>query len=164
MKPAPQILVAVLSLLGMGGLLWAQFSPKKAAEGEFPAIATLPPGTVIEGIKLPRYEGARVTALILADQLRVESRNVVSIIGLETEVYDKDGSITSVKADKGSYSFLTEEVTSEGITQLVNQQFRAKGCQIYYSTKQQRGIMRGPVRTVLSSPNSSNTTNKPQGL
>ncbi len=152
MKLAPQTLASAILLFGVGGLLWAQFSPKKAAEGEFPAIATLPPGTVVEGIKLPRYEGARVTALILADQLRVESRNAVSILGLEAEMYDKDGSITAVKADKGTYCFLTEKVTSEGLTQLVNQQFRAKGCQIYYSTKQQRGILRGPVRTVLTSP------------
>ncbi len=141
--------IAVIGLL-ISGWSYAQIAKTKTAPGEFPAVALLPPGTVVEGIKLPRYEGARVTALIQAKNLQVLSRNEVSIEGLLVELYGESGHTTSLSAEAGKYDFRVEEVRSSGRTSVHDPRFRAQGAQLLYSTTQQRGHLRGPVRTIIS--------------
>ncbi len=122
----------------------------KSAPGEFPAISMLPPGTVVEGITLPRYEKARVSSLIKAKTLSVVSRQEVSIKGLLAEVYNKEGFTTAMSAEEGNYNFLTSLVQSTKDTIVTDPRFRARGKQLSYSVEKQQGFLRGPVRTILS--------------
>ncbi len=142
--------IVVLSLFSTP--LPAALTGGTSAPGEFPAISMLPPGTVVEGITLPRYEGPRISSLIKANSLRVLSRHEVSIKGLLAEVYDKEGYITAIKSDTGDYNFRTSVVQTTGKTFMKDQRFRAQGKELTYSAETQRGILRGPVRTILSLP------------
>ncbi len=128
----------------------AQLPGAKSAPGEFPAISMMPPGTVLEGIKLPRYEGARVTSLIQAKIMRVLTRNEVDLDGLFAELYDERGFTTTLQSPKGHYDFRSGDVRSSGRTDVSDTRFRAQGQHLYYSTTAQRGHLRGPVRTILS--------------
>ncbi len=122
----------------------------ESAPGEFPAISMLPPGTVVEGITLPRYEKSRVSSLIKAKSLRVINRQEVGIKGLLAEVYNKGGYTTAMNAEEGHYNFLTNLVQSTKDTVVSDPRFRAQGKQLSYSMEKQQGLLKGPVRTILS--------------
>ncbi len=121
----------------------------------------MPPGTVLEGIKLPRYEGARVTSLIQAKLLRVLTRNEVNLEELFAEIYDERGFTTTLKSPTGHYDFRSGDVRSSGRTDVYDTRFRAKGQHLYYSTATQRGHLRGPVRTILSLNKTQPTSAQP---
>ncbi len=148
---SPFYKLSIVSILGLLSSSLANDALKtKSAPGEFPAISMLPPGTVVEGITLPRYEKARVSSLIKAKTLSVVSRQEVSIKGLIAEIYNKEGFTTAMSAEEGNYNFLTSLVQSTKDTIVTDPRFRAQGKQLSYSVEKQRGMLRGPVRTILS--------------
>ena len=59
---APRLIV--LLVLAVLPLSMGQVAERTAGEDEFPALQLLPPGSVVEGISLPRYEEHRVTAFL----------------------------------------------------------------------------------------------------
>ena len=74
-----RIIVGFSLFCALSGLLKAQAPTVQRAEDEFPGIQVLPPGSVVTGLSLPRYENHKVTAFMKADELKVISRNKINV-------------------------------------------------------------------------------------
>ena len=132
----------------------AQQTPQDVSDtvgrGEFPGLQLLPPGSVVKGISLPRYENHRVTALVQIRELRVESRTRVTLEGIAATLYSKDGFRTSVSSPRATYDFSTLRAETVGRTTVRDGRFTARGGRVTYNAQTQKGLLRGPVRTTVS--------------
>lgn len=137
----------VLSLLLLPS--WGQ-EKKNDAASEFPALQFLPKGSVIEGISIPRYENHQVSALLLADKLRVKSRTAVELEKLHAELYAEDGSQTDISTDSVEYSFATKVARTTGTAKVQDPRFSASGKGVIFNTSTRKGFLHGPVKTTIS--------------
>ena len=133
---------------------WGQQTAEKVSDavgqGEFPGLQLLPPGSVVRGISLPRYEAHRVTAQVRIRELRVESRQRVSLQGIVATLYSPNGYKTSVACPRAVYDFASMRGETTGRTRLQDARFTARGGSVVYDAKTQKGLLRGPVRTTVS--------------
>lgn len=131
-------------------LAMGQMPDRTAGKGEFPALQLLPPGSVVKGISLPRYEKHRVSALIMADELEIISRQVVKLKGIVTALYGENDETTTVRLTAAEYHFGTALMSSEGKVSLSNPRLTAQGEAVYFNSDRQQGMLRGPVITTLN--------------
>ncbi len=131
--------------------LWAADPADDIGQKEFPGLQLLPEGSVVKGIVLPRYEGHRVSALMMADELRIETRSLVSLTNLRAELYSPSGGITSIVCGVTQYDFAKSRITTDKTAAIKDPRFSAKGEGISFSIRTQLGILRGPVRTTFTS-------------
>ena len=140
------------SILLMSLLLlpcWGQ-EKKSDAASEFPALQFLPEGSVIEGISIPRYENHRVSALLLADKLRVKSRTTVELEKLSASLYTDDTNQTDISTGSVEYDFATKIARTTGDTKVQDPRFSASGKGIIFNTSTRKGFLSGPVKTTIS--------------
>lgn len=146
--------VATVLLLALLLPARAQQTPQDVSDtvgrGEFPGLQLLPPGSVVKGISLPRYENHRVTALVQIRELRVESRTRVTLEGIAATLYSKDGFRTSVSSPRATYDFSTMRAETVGRTTVRDERFTARGGRVTFNVQTQKGLLRGPVRTTVS--------------
>ncbi len=127
---------------------------RTSAPEEFPALQLLPPGSIVRGISLPRYENHRVTSLLTADMMEVLSRYEARMENIQTLLYGESGDITRVRMANAHYNFRTQLLTSRNnIVTLVHPRYnvRAHGGILHNGTR--RGVLTGPVNTVIRSAN-----------
>lgn len=148
-KPSFTIL-SLLTAVALLQPLWGADPADDVSQKEFPGLQLLPEGSVVKGIVLPRYEKHRVSALVMADELRVESRTCVSLANIRSELYAASGEITSVICGLAHYDFSTSRITTDQSTAVKDPRFSAKGAGITFSTRTQLGLLRGPVRTTFA--------------
>ncbi len=140
-------LLAALPLLAAPAR--GQLGADTVGKGEFPGLQLLPPGSVIKGISLPRYENHRVTSLLRATEMSIVTRRDVQIKGIVAELYSPSGETTRVTSAKADYSFTTELAQSKEETQVTDPRFTARGSGVTFSTARNQGLLRGPVRTTI---------------
>lgn len=131
-------------------LAQGQMVGNPARRGEFPGLSLLPPGSVVRGISLPRYENRRVTAHIMADVLEVVSAQRVKLSGINSSMYREDGEVTVIKMQRANYHFGTEMLETDSEVSVENPRFRASGTSATFSNVRQQGALRGPVHTLLN--------------
>ena len=146
--PATVLLLALL--LPAGAQQTPQDVSDTVGQGEFPGLQLLPPGSVVKGISLPRYENHRVTALVQIRELRVESRSRVSLQSIAATLFSKDGFRTSVSTPRATYDFASQRAETAGRTTVRDDRFTARGGRVVYNARTQKGLLRGPVRTTVS--------------
>ncbi len=139
-------------LLVSTGMSNAQIPTEKPEEGEFPGLQLLPPGSIIEGINLPRYEEGRVTSLIKAHALKVITRSLVRIEKLSAALYDKKGYVSNISSASANYDFAAQRIHSAGLTEIKDSRIRAVGGGVIINVPKRTGVLRGPVRTILAAP------------
>lgn len=149
MRALPTALLLAL-LLPAWGQQAAEAVPDAVPQDEFPGLQLLPPGSVVKGISLPRYEEHRVTALVRISELRVESRKRISLQGIVATLYSPDGNRTAVACPRAVYDFAAKRGETTGRTRLQDARFTARGGCVVYDAKTQKGLLRGPVRTTVS--------------
>lgn len=138
-----------LALLPLPG--WGQKPQADAtAAHDFPALQFLPEGSVIEGISIPRYDGHRVSALLMADKLIVKTRSSVILEKLSAALYADDDTQTDIIAGNVTYSFATKVAQTTGDARVQDPRFSASGKGVIFNTTTRKGFLRGPVRTTLS--------------
>lgn len=135
---------------------WGQARADATAADEFPALQFLPPGTVVEGISIPRYENHRVSALLLSDKLIVKDRQTVILEKLNAALYDTNGGETDIKTDSVTYSFATKQVSTTGDAEVTDPRFTARGKGVIFNTSTGKGFLHGPVRTTVSTAKLTN--------
>lgn len=140
--------------------LWGADPKDDVGQKEFPALQLLPEGSVIKGIVLPRYENHRVSTLMIADQLRVESRSTVSMENIRAELYSASGEITSVVCGEAHYDFSTSRLTTDANAAIKDPRFSAKGTGVTFSIRTQLGLLKGPVRTTFTASAFSSAKSK----
>lgn len=145
-----RFLITILSAV-LAPALQVQAAENTAGAGEFPGLQILPPGSVIEGISLPRYEGHRVAALLKAGKLKVASRTVIELHDVDATLIGTDGDRTNITAAGIIYNFRTQRATTtdKGVA-LKDKRFTAKGSKVLFDTRIQRGILLGPVHTTVT--------------
>lgn len=139
---------------GMGG-------KDTVGKDEFPGLQLLPPGSVVEGISLPRYENHRVTALLQAKRLCIISRQEIELQGISGSLFNEDGTSTEIRAEAARYDFSTKRASSTGAVEVTDPRFSARGTKLHFDTKSKRGVLLGPVRTTLSTSAISRKGKKP---
>lgn len=145
---AMMLLAATLS--GVRGAV----AERTSGPGEFPALQLLPPGSIVRGISLPRYERHRVTSLLTADMMEVLSRFEARMENIQTLLYGESGETTRVRMENAHYNFRTQLLTSRNnIVTLSHPRYnvRAHGGILHNGTR--RGVLHGPVHTVIRSTN-----------
>ena len=119
--------------------------------GEFPGLQLLPPGSVVRNISLPRYEQHRVAALFRAQELRVISRSMIRLLLIRAEMYALSGETTTVDCGEAQYDFSRSFVISDTETRVEDPRFSARGKGVVLDTREQKGLLLGPVHTTISS-------------
>ncbi len=129
---------------------WAQVAERTAGEGEFPALQLLPPGSVVHGISLPRYEDHRVTAMLKADLLEVLSRHEARLENIHSVLYGEDGESTRLNLPGARYNFRTALLSSRtGPVELIHPRYNARASGVIFHSVSHRGVLTGPVHTVI---------------
>ncbi len=145
--------ISALALLAALPLLctpsWGQLGGGTVGKGEFPGLQLLPPGSVVKGISLPRYENHRVTALMRATEMTVRTRSELQLAELAAELYSPSGETTRITTTKADYNFSTEMAESKMQTQVTDPRFTARGSGVTFCTSRNHGLLRGPVRTTI---------------
>lgn len=147
MKQLPAILLPAL----LAPLLAAPSQPNDpVAADEFPGLQFLPVGSIVKGITIPRYAEHRAEAKFMAEELEVVSRNTVKLKRICALLYGAGNITTRLDADEADYNFADSLVTTERCTTLSDPRFTARGTRAVYASDKGRGILRGPVRTTLT--------------
>lgn len=142
--------LTLLSLLLLPLHCWGQQRTDAVVEDEFPGLQFLPPGTVIEGISIPRYENHRVSALLMADKLIIKDRKTVVMEKLTASLYGTDKNQTDVKTGSVTYNFATKIARTDGQSEVQDARFSAKGKGVIFNTSTSKGFLHGPVITTVS--------------
>ena len=146
---APRLIA--LLVLAVLPLSMGQVAERTAGEDEFPALQLLPPGSVVEGISLPRYEEHRVTALITAKKMTVISRREVRMSGIRSFLYAPDGGDTTcVQLTEAKYDFRTKLMHSlTPPVALLHPRYTVRGTSVIFSNASRCGLVKGPVSTTF---------------
>lgn len=140
-----------LALLSCTALPLAAQGPADAVgKGEFPGLQLLPPGSVVKGISLPRYEKHRVTSLLRAGSLKVLDRRTVELKDIDVSLYMDTDITTHLCAAGAVYNFTTLRAETHGAVSVDDPRFTAAGQGVVFSTENRRGILKGPVRTTIA--------------
>lgn len=129
--------------------VWGQLPADDVTASEFPGLQFLPPGSKVKGISLPRYEKHRVSALLMAELMEIVSRADVGFTAIRANLYAENGETTVVTSPKADYSFRTKHVVSPGETTVDSTRFSARGTGVIFSTENNMGILKGPVKTTV---------------
>ena len=142
------ILLLILATLPLSE---GKVAERTAGEDEFPALQLLPPGSVVEGISLPRYEQHRVTALITAKKMMVISRREVRMNGIRSFLYAPDGGETTcVQLTEAKYDFRTKLMHSLAPpVALLHPRYTVRGSSVVFSNATHCGLVKGPVSTTF---------------
>ncbi|MBR1979047.1 MAG: LPS export ABC transporter periplasmic protein LptC [Akkermansia sp.] len=146
-----QTLIKLTTVAALMLPLWAADPTDDVGQKEFPGLQLLPEGSVVKGIVLPRYEKHRVSALMMADELRIDTRSLVSLKNLRAELYSPAGGLTTIMCGITQYDFSKDSITTDQTAAIKDSRFSAKGKGISFSTRTQLGILKGPVRTTFTS-------------
>lgn len=142
-------LVSFALFCALSATLGAQSANVNRAEDEFPGLQLLPPGSVVKGLSLPRYENHRVVALLQADELKVISRREIALTAIHAAMYAEDGEITTVNCKEAGYDFKKKAVVAESAAAVKHPNFSASGEGVIFSTAGRMGYIKGPVRTTI---------------
>lgn len=142
--------IAALLLCALLPAARGQVAERTAGRGEFPALQLLPPGSVVHGISLPRYENHRVSALLMAEKLEVISRYEARVEKIHTMLYHENGEITSLKMPGALYNFRTETLNARvGPVFMQHPRYEAQAAGLLFHSAMRRGVLTGPVKTVI---------------
>lgn len=133
----------------LSSMLGAQSANVNRAEDEFPGLQLLPPGSVVKGLSLPRYDNHRVSALLQADELKVVSRREIKLTNILAALYAENGEITSVRCKEAGYNFKKKAVDAHNGADVKHPNFSATGKGVIFSTAGRIGFVKGPVRTTI---------------
>lgn len=130
--------------------LGAQAPTDAVPKGEFPGLQLLPPGSVVEGISLPRYENHRVTSQVRAGVLKVLNRREVELKDIDVSMYAENGGVTHLHTEGATYDFTHLRAVTKGGTTVTDPRFSASGSGVVFNTEVRRGLLMGPVKTTIS--------------
>lgn len=143
-------LISRLCLFLLLAPAWGQMSVDDVGPGDFPGLQLLPPGSVIKGVSLPRYENHRVSALITARELEVATRSIIRLTDILAALYAENGETTTVRSQRAWYDFQTQTVISDSETDVRHPNFSARGKGVRFLKNYNIGLLKGPVHTTLS--------------
>lgn len=152
-----RIIVGLSLFCALSSLLKAQAPTVQRAEDEFPDIQVLPPGSVVTGLSLPRYENHKVTAFMKADELKVISRNKINVSNIRAALYDDNGETTSITCKNAGYDFKKKVIIADSGADVKHPNFSLSGVGVTFSTAGRIGFIKGPVHTTIRTAKKNKT-------
>lgn len=142
------LLASALKLTGENTIIMN--SPLVEVDKKFPGIDILPPGSVLDEVSMPRYEDKKLSLLVTAPEMKVESRVELSGGHVNAYIYDDFGSLTSrIYMQLASYFFDTGLLISKKHTVLKDIRLDMEGSGMVFDKEREIGMVKGPVTTVL---------------
>lgn len=116
---------------------------------EFLPLDLLPPGTVLEEVRLPRYREGKLLGEVVAARMTIESANLVT--GDEVDIHWSFGkgseAMTEAHLPKANYDFKSGLMRATGGVTILDPRFTAMGSDLDLNLSLQRGWLGGPVNT-----------------
>lgn len=115
----------------------------------FPTLDILPEGSILQRVKLPRYnKDFQPESLLKADKLTVINNHQIDGKNVTIELYDKEGKVTAhTEMSQAIYNQRDSSLhASEAIT-LTGEDFKASGSGLIFHWNDKRGFLIGPVTT-----------------
>ena len=125
----------------------------------FPALDILPEGSILQRVRLPRYDkNYHPISLLTADVLKVLDAHKIDGENVSIEIFNKNG-VVQMRTDMRHAIYNQENstlVASEAVT-LKGDSFRATGTGLVFHWHSNRGFLLGPATSqfIINHPNTS---------
>ena len=144
----------VLLLLAPGLLMASDAQPPGPPKREIPVASLLPPGSVLSGVLLPRYdENRRLTGLLHAKSMTLVSAEILDAETVAIELFNPDSSpkarldLTAARFDQAAGTLHAKNTVT-----LRFESFNAVGTGLAYQINQAQGFLMGPTTTRIKAP------------
>jgi len=116
-----------------------------------PALKVLPAGSVLSGVRIPRYNKDYTPAsLLMAEKLKIISKRQIQGTSVDLKLYEADGSVkASTHLNKINYDQATELITSEETFVFSASQFKTTSQGLILDWKNSRGFFLGKNHTIV---------------
>ena len=155
MKLSPKYFILALGLVLFS--LRAEPAPKpspSAAAEEFDV--PVPVGMPVNGIKVPHYNAdGRLELMLEAEKAQKTDEKTVEFDNLKLEALDDEGRKIFVELPHANLNLDTRVLTGNETALIRREDFIVTGDRIEFNTKTRFGTLRGNIRMVLSSENTS---------
>lgn len=164
MRPKPSPFLRQLAFLScVAGLapgfsLCANEEPKEESETKsaFPSLDILPEGSVLQRVRLPRYDkDFKPTTLLTADKLTVLDQNRIDGEQVNIELYDQEGQVQAhAEMRHAIYNQKKSTLHANHAITLKGKSYSASGKGLIFHWISKRGFLIGPATTefILNSP------------
>lgn len=127
-------------------------APIAGVDKTIPAMALLPPGSVLTQVSLPRYKGPELDMLMTSPKMVIVTKQQIQGETVFIYIYDQGKIKSLLTSKKASYFLDREMVESQSETQIRDSRIKAKGTGLYFDPSTKKGILLGPVVTEISLP------------
>ncbi|MEI8292612.1 MAG: hypothetical protein WCG66_01340 [bacterium] len=143
-----------LLFVALVATLHAEPKPSPSDSGDFDL--PVPVGMPVNGIKVPQYseDGRRLLLFEAAAAKKVDEQRV-EMQQLKLEALDSEGRKIFVELPQASFNLQSRILTGENSAKIYREDFEIVGDSIEFNTKTRFGTMRGNVRMIISSEDSS---------
>ena len=174
MRPKPRPFLRHLAFLScVAGLapgfpLCANEDPKEESETKsaFPSLDILPEGSILQRVKLPRYDkDFKPTTLLTADKLTVLDQNRIDGENVKIELYDKDGLVLAhTEMRHAIYNQKKSTLHANHAITLKGKSYSASGKGLIFQWLSKRGFLIGPATTefIINSPDTPSSVMLPR--
>jgi len=116
-----------------------------------PALKVLPAGSILSGVRIPRYNKDYTAASLLeAQQLKIINKRHIRGTSVDLKIYDADGKIkASTHLDAIDYDQATELISSDEIFVFSAAQFKTTSQGLILDWKNSRGFFLGKNHTIV---------------
>lgn len=128
-----------------------ELDTEKKETSVLPALKVLPAGSILSGVRIPRYNKDYTPASLLeAKQLKVISKQKIQGSSVDLKIYDKQGQIqASTHLNTINYDQATELITSEETFTFTASQFKTTSQGLILDWKNRRGFFLGKNHTIV---------------
>jgi hypothetical protein len=85
----------------------------------------------------------------MSELMEIVTRSKVSFSTIRANMYAENGETTLVTCAKAAYDFRTKIADSDASTAVDSPRFSASGNGVTFSTENNMGLLKGPVRTTI---------------
>lgn len=124
-------------------------TPLANVDKKMPMLELLPVGSVLTKVSVPQYEGPRLSLLLTAVRMTVAAPQEIAGHILNIYLYGRDGQMTHLFSGDASYFLDRKLIVSREETTIREKDFSAEGTGLYLDTDTKRGILLGPVKTII---------------
>lgn len=110
----------------------------------------LPPaGSTLQKLRLPRYEGTKLTLYVTAHAVTIVSDKEIKGDSVHAQSYQKEGGVLEVRMKDALYNTESGWLRSSGDTELDEARYHVKGKDSVLDLNLKKGFIKGPVKTTI---------------
>jgi len=147
-------LPALLLLLAPALLMARDAHPADPSKPKIPVASLLPPGSILSGVLLPRYdENHRLVGLLHAKSMALVSAEIIDAEAVSIELFNPDRSPRGrLYLTKARFDQMTGTLRGDHSVTLRFDGISAIGSGLVYEINQAQGFLMGPTTTRIQAP------------